>query len=90
MPKLIIVTPVNSHFTPHIPFLQTRTVFLNKIITRNNIWRNENGEDYIKVRFEDCAICPAHFWRDMRWMKDMYIKYLGQIKGENIISEKWL
>jgi hypothetical protein len=43
--------------------------------------RKESGEYYIKVRFEGYTLCPAHFWRDMRWMKDMHIKYLGQITG---------
>ena len=61
MPKLIILAPVNAHIKPHIPFLQNTKSLLEKIITRNNIWRKENGEDYIKVRFEDCTICPAHF-----------------------------
>ena len=84
MPKLIIVAPVNAHVTHHIPFLRNTNSLLNKLTTRNIIWRNENGEDYIKVRFEGCALCPAHCWRDMRWMKDVHIKYLGQITRENI------
>lgn len=79
-PKLIIVAPVNAHVTPHIPFLQNTNILLKKII-RNNMRRKESGEYYIKVRFEGYTLCPAHFWRDMRWMKDMHIKYLGQITG---------
>jgi len=61
MPKLIFVAPAIAHIKPHIPFLQSTNSLLNKIITLNNIWRNENGEDYIKVRFEDCTLCPAHY-----------------------------
>jgi hypothetical protein len=90
MPKLIIVAPVNAHVTPHISLLQNTKSLLKKIITLNNIQRNENGEDYIKVRFEGCTPCPARFWRDMRGMKEINIKYLGHITGENIISEKRL
>ena len=81
MPKLITVVLVNAHVTGHIPFFRDTNSLLNKLITPNNIWRNENGEDYIKVRFEGCTLCPAQFWRDMRWMKDMHIKYLGQGLG---------